>query len=235
MAMSRTEALIRLLDDLQDYAINATHYYEDSEPQAFYDTHLSGKLDALVLFCQRFSWSGLADQLQKMLPLNGNAISALTIVQDFILPEIRQNLEQVSTDTAPDPNEAFWQLLHPRISALARPRFDGGFYGDAVESCFKAVNEAVKRIYQDATGKEADGAGLMTSAFSVNGPAIKLTDLKTQSDRDEQQGYMSIYAGAMTGIRNPKAHGNLNPDPRRTLHLISLASLLMLRIDERVS
>lgn len=63
----------------------------------------------------------------------------------------------------------------------------------------------------------------------------KLTELKTESDRSEQQGYMSIYAGAMTGIRNPKAHGNLNPDPRRTLHLIALASLLMLRIDERVS
>jgi uncharacterized protein (TIGR02391 family) len=58
--------------------------------------------------------------------------------------------------------------------------------------------------------------------------------MQSQSDKDEQQGYMQIFAGAMTGIRNPKAHANLNPDQRKTLHLISLASLLMYRLDERL-
>jgi hypothetical protein len=44
---------------------------------------------------------------------------------------------------------------------------------------------------------------------------------------------MQIFAGAMTGIRNPKARTNLNPDSRNALHLIGLASLLMYRIDGR--
>ncbi|MBI5281457.1 MAG: hypothetical protein HY858_07225 [Candidatus Solibacter usitatus] len=49
-----------------------------------------------------------------------------------------------------------------------------------------------------------------------------------------QQGYMQIMAGSMTGIRNPKAHGNLNPDSTKALHLICLASLLMNKLDERI-
>ena len=82
-------------------------------------------------------------------------------------------------------------------------------------------------------GKELDGATLMESAFSPKNPIIRLTPLATASDCDEQRGYMQIMAGSMTGIRNPKAHGNLNPDRTKTLHLICLASLLMHRLDER--
>ena len=45
--------------------------------------------------------------------------------------------------------------------------------------------------------------------------------------------YMQIFAGAMTDIRSPKAHGNLNLDSSKALHLIALASLQH-KIDERV-
>ena len=234
MASARSKALLRLLDELEAYEISLNDYYGDSEPQSVYDSYLTGKLDALALFCRRLGWPDLAGQVQELIPLQVNAPEALTRVQDFVLPEIRHLLEHADADDQPDPNETFWQLLHPRIVALARPRFERGFYGDAVESSFKEVNDAVKRLYVDATGREADGAGLMNTAFSPNNPVIRLTDMSTQSERDEQQGYMHIFAGAMTGIRNPKAHSNINPDSRKTLHLVSLASLLMHRLDERI-
>jgi len=234
MTSARSKALTRLLNELEAYEINLNQYYGDSEPQSVYDSHLTGKLDALALFCRRLGWSDLAGQIQELIPLQVNAPEALTRIQDFVLPEIRHLLEHTGVDEQPDPNETFWQLLHPRIVALARPRFEKGFYGDAVESCFKEVNDAVKRLYFDAVGREADGAGLMNSAFSPANPVIRLTELATQSERDEQQGYMHIYAGAMTGIRNPKAHANINPDSRKTLHLVALASLLMHRLDERI-
>jgi uncharacterized protein (TIGR02391 family) len=94
--------------------------------------------------------------------------------------------------------------------------------------------DAGQRIFKDTTSKELDGASLMTTAFSPASPVIALNSLATESDRSEQQGYMQIFAGAMTGIRNPKAHGNLNPGSRKALHLICLASLLMYKLDERV-
>ena len=92
----------------------------------------------------------------------------------------------------------------------------------------------MKRIVRDVDGRELDGAGLMTTAFSVQNPLIRLTALETDTDRNIQQGYMQIMTGAMIGIRNPKAHGNLSPAGSKALHLICLASLLMHKIDERI-
>src|SRR5262245_44708234 len=115
MTSARSEALTRLLDELEAYEINLNHYYGDSEPQSVYDSHLSGKLDALALFCRKLGWSDLAGQVQELIPLQLNAPEALTRVQDFVLPEIRHLLEHAGIDEQPDPNEAFWQLLHPRI------------------------------------------------------------------------------------------------------------------------
>ena len=43
---------------------------------------------------------------------------------------------------------------------------------------------------------------------------------------------MEIFAGAMTGIRNPKAHSNIVLDENRAIHLLHLASLLMYKLDE---
>jgi hypothetical protein len=37
-----------------------------------------------------------------------------------------------------------------------------------------------------------------------------------------------------TGIRNPRAHGNLSLDSTHTLHLICLASLIMHKVDEGI-
>ncbi len=46
---------------------------------------------------------------------------------------------------------------------------------------------------------------------------------------------MYIFAGAMTGIRNPKAHDNLTISIERATHFIFLASLLMYKLDEAIA
>jgi Protein of unknown function (Hypoth_ymh) len=56
--------------------------------------------------------------------------------------------------------------------------------------------------------------------------------MSSTSGRDEQLGYMGISAGAMTDIRNPKAHSNIEIDEKRATHLLYLASLLMYKLDE---
>jgi len=45
---------------------------------------------------------------------------------------------------------------------------------------------------------------------------------------------MQIYAGAMIGIRNPKAHANITIDAKRAKHHLHLASLLAYCFDERL-
>ena len=81
---------------------------------------------------------------------------------------------------------------------------------------------------KNKTNSQLDGRNLMSAVFRLENPVIKLNPLKTQSDRDEQEGFMFLFIGAMEGIRNPKAHENIfQNDPYRTLEYLGFASLLM--------
>ena len=74
----------------------------------------------------------------------------------------------------------------------------------------------------------------MHKAFGGNEPFIELAPLDTESGHSLQEGFHMIFAGAMTGIRNPNAHAVLDMDRRRDLsHLIYLASLLFSMYEER--
>ena len=78
-----------------------------------------------------------------------------------------------------------------------------------------------------------DGASLMRKAFSVNKPVLRINDNSTQSEKDEQLGYMDIFAGAMTGIRNPRVHEHeLVDDPDHALELLALVNHLFRKLDE---
>lgn len=107
--------------------------------------------------------------------------------------------------------------------------FRDGHYARAVEEAFKCLNNAVR----DKSGLTSpDGVRLMRSAFSANDPVLKLNGFQTQSERDEQQGYMEIYAGVMAGIRNPRAHDHQLVDPpEMALEMITLANHLMRKLD----
>jgi uncharacterized protein (TIGR02391 family) len=135
-------------------------------------------------------------------------------------------------EVAVAPYRETWALLHPEIRELAKPRFEAGHFADAVEASLKHVNDLVKRVVREAGGTELDGADLMRQAFSVKKPYLQLADLRTESGRNEQQGYMEIFAGTMTGVRNPKAHANVTITPERAMHLLTLASLLRHKLEE---
>jgi len=109
-------------------------------------------------------------------------------------------------------------------------RFINGHYQDAVLEAFKYLNNYVKlRVRSTA----ADGASLMKEAFSAKSPILKLNDLLTESDKDEQLGYMEIFSGAMTGVRNPRAHENdFDNDPFIAVRLLGLADHLLQRAQQ---
>lgn len=155
------------------------------------------------------------------------------------LEELEQAKSAEAVATAPVPvAEVFskkvmdWSLIHPSITAIAKRRFDDGHFADAVESALKEVNKRVKDHVKAQTGNELDGADLMCNAFSLKRPVITLADLTTETGKSIQQGYMQMFAGAMTGIRNPKAHENVIIDDGRAIHFLFVASLLMYKLDE---
>lgn len=109
-------------------------------------------------------------------------------------------------------------------------RFINGHYQDAVLEAFKYLNNYVKLRVRPTTG---DGAGLMKTAFSAERPILKLNSFITKSEKDEQLGYMDIFAGTMTGIRNPRAHENdFDNDPFIAVRLLSLADHLLQRAQQ---
>ena len=61
-------------------------------------------------------------------------------------------------------------------------------------------------------------------------PKLKLNSGVTSSEQNEQSGYMQIFAGCMTGIRNPRAHDSDWEDTEdRALQLLMLANHLIER------
>ena len=107
--------------------------------------------------------------------------------------------------------------------------FKDGHHARAVEEAFKYLNNLVKR--RAGLDPSPDGSSLMKTVFSPNKPILRLNAGATQSERDEQLGYMEIFSGCMTGIRNPRAHEHDWEDSeRRALELLTLANHLVERV-----
>jgi uncharacterized protein (TIGR02391 family) len=127
-------------------------------------------------------------------------------------------------------NEGIWGIMHPMIVHVAKMRFDAGLYADSVEAAFKEINMQVKTKCKDRH-QNKDGKGLMTIAFSANNPVLKFEPSSSYSDFDIQEGYMHMFAGAMQGIRNPKAHENDIIDRNDAIRKLAFASMLMYKLD----
>lgn len=115
-------------------------------------------------------------------------------------------------------------ITEVELIAVTKRLFFDGHFPQAVEEAYKLLNNVVK----NKSGLRIDGSSLMKTVFSPNNPVLKLSTLKTQSQKDQQLGYMEIMSGCMTGIRNPRAHEHSYADvPLVALELIVWANHLM--------
>ena len=144
-----------------------------------------------------------------------------------------QRLEEKLADADEDPTgkalRAYQGLaLHPNIAGAASQLYLDGHFSNAVQDAVKALNNLVRL----QSGLMMDGTSLMEKAFNPSNPVIKFNALSTQSDRDEQKGFMMMFSGAVSGLRNPRAHEFIHDDPERALEFIAFVSLLAKLLDE---
>ncbi len=116
-------------------------------------------------------------------------------------------------------------VTDPDLSAVCRTLFRDGHYARAVEEAFKFLANAVK----GRSGEGArDGQDLMLHVFNPEDPVLRLNALRRVSEKDEQAGYRFMFAGAMTGIRNPRAHEHaLGDQADVALEMLVMANHLM--------
>ena len=74
---------------------------------------------------------------------------------------------------------------------------------------FHAVQEAAKSLcdrVRNMTGLTIDGTELFQTAFSINNPYIAYNSLRTNSERNQQNGLKEMLCGVIHMVRNVTAH-----------------------------
>lgn len=119
--------------------------------------------------------------------------------------------------------------IHPDLPAKVRRQYDDGYFDDATFTAFKFIEQEVKRL---SGLRRITGNALMMKAFDEKHPTLRLNPGATDSERDEQFGYRYIFAGAQSGIRNPRGHEvDIPDDPDTCLDHLSVASVLLRKLD----
>lgn len=78
---------------------------------------------------------------------------------------------------------------------------------------------------------DLDGAPLMSTVFSANSPVLAFNPLADQTEKDEQQGMMHLFIGAVLALRNPRAHSVFDDSPELALDAMAFLSMLAKRLD----
>lgn len=123
----------------------------------------------------------------------------------------------------------FEDMLHPAITKSSLKMYQDGHLREAVLNSVVAVFQMIR----GRTGLDLDGDALINEAMSLGHPLLILSDLDTESGRNDQKGFIQIFKGVFQGVRNPKSH-TLDHDltPEKVAQYLVFASLLARRIEE---
>jgi uncharacterized protein (TIGR02391 family) len=109
------------------------------------------------------------------------------------------------------------------------------------ENYFHAVFEAIKSIaakIRDLSGLTTDGSELVQEAFSLGrdcNPLLAINNLKTETERGEQRGFVNLLIGLFGTIRNPIAHTpkiEWDMTEQDTLDILTAISLVHRKLDK---
>lgn len=125
-------------------------------------------------------------------------------------------------------------ITHPLIKEASESHFKNGTFRPAVLDAMIRLEEMIKekaKFPKGNRGKELSGVALMHRVFDPDKPILNWCKGDRQIERDELEGYKHIFAGAMQGIRDPKAHAIFEISPMRAVKLLTLATLLAELVD----
>ena len=123
--------------------------------------------------------------------------------------------------------------FHVEIQKHARIHFVEGRHFAAVFECCKAFDRYVSK----KSNKNEYGTKLMQSALAPNNNSagLRLNELRTETEKNEQNGLLHLSTGLMFAARNPGGHEPALDYPlneQDALDLLSLVSFLYRQIDK---
>lgn len=128
-----------------------------------------------------------------------------------------------------------WSVIHLLIKNSSRRLYEDDHFANSAEDAFIEINDRVKKLYKKinpAAKKIPEDNTTITTVFYVNNPMLKVCDIYTETGMNEQKGLMLMLQGAMSALRNPKAHSNIKILKDDAMRRIMYASMLMYKIDE---
>lgn len=120
--------------------------------------------------------------------------------------------------------------LHEALADDCLEMFRDGHFNEAVR---KALERFEKRIQTAINDHSTIGKALMGKAFNRDNPLIPINASKTSNDLSEQEGFMHLTMGAMSGLRNLYSHGDVDQmSVTDSIERLGFVSLLFKRIDK---
>ena len=148
----------------------------------------------------------------------------------FDIPGVESELDKYFKRKGKEGSESsFKGLLHPVIISSSYEQFERGLLRDAVLNGVVAVFDFIRA----RTGSRKDGSDLVGEVFSIANPKLIFSEIKTESGQSDQKGFLQIFQGTFSGIRNPKAHTLVHDlDNLKASQYLVFLSLLARRVEE---
>ena len=165
-----------------------------------------------------------------------------TFINPFAVGKILFGLDYLAVKGQEQPTDKqttadLWYYIHPLIQKSSKKLYGDGHFANAAEDAFIEINARVKNLFSivNPGSKVPDGDTAMTTVFSTNNPLVEFCDRSTETGFNKQKGYMQMLAGAMSALRNPKAHSNSEVlSAEEAYRRLAAASMLMYAIDDAV-
>ncbi len=123
----------------------------------------------------------------------------------------------------------FEGLLHTAVVDSSLAQYRTGHLRDAVLNAVIAVFDMIR----GRTGLKLDGKDLVGQAFGADKGKLIFSELETETGRNDQKGFLQIYEGIYTGVRNVKAHSLTHDlDEQKAAQYLVTLSLLARRVEE---
>ena len=150
----QAKSVLKVVSELEEFRIKPNDYYDDPEPRAFFDDALNGLLKTVRVYCEANGWGRLLAVLQGLLPIRGDALENLELIQSYIAPELRRLVVVAAVPVATR------QMLHqpPAWPALRACLATLDFYDIKTVVGLAGINlSALAHLDDDSAGAAAKG------------------------------------------------------------------------------